>query len=40
MPCFFDHFCRQWDVAGNDKVTRLESFYNLIVSNIKTGTHL
>jgi len=36
MATLFQHLSRQGDIACNHKISYLKSFYNLIVSNVKT----
>jgi len=40
MPTLLYHFCRQRDVAGDNKISRVDPFDDLVVSDIEPGRHL
>ncbi len=37
---FLQHFCCQWDITGDDKITGTESSHNLVVGHIKATGNL
>ena len=40
MTSLFNHLCRQRNVTGDDKISGIKPFHDLVVSNIETRCDL